>query len=44
MTNLEVLKRQEKLIKMIYNLKKKQRGINKKPCKRLLKNMSNMKN
>lgn len=34
MTNLEVFKRQEKLIKMIYNLKKKQIGINKKPCKK----------
>ncbi len=34
MTNLEVFERQEELIKMIYNLKENQRGINKKPCKK----------
>lgn len=34
MTNLEVFERQKELIKMIYNLKKKQKERNKKSCKK----------
>lgn len=34
MTNLEVFEKQEELIKMIDNLKEKQRKTNKKPCKK----------
>lgn len=34
MTNLEVLKEQCELIRMIENLKEKQKKRNKKPCKK----------